>query len=69
MRDGNLESAARHLEKAGDSPEATYARGVLEGIKGNFSSARALFERAASRGVKEAGAAIDNLTAIEENDR
>ena len=30
MRDGNLESAARHLEKAGDSPEATYASGIAD---------------------------------------
>ncbi|MDE7115365.1 MAG: DUF3868 domain-containing protein [Muribaculaceae bacterium] len=69
MRAGNLELAERYLDKAGDSPEATYARGVLQGIKGNYSAARALFEKAASGGVKEAGAAIDNLTAIEENDR
>lgn len=65
MQNGNLEQAERHLRKAGESPESTYAKGVLEGLKGNYTSARELFERAATQGVKEAEAAIDNITAIE----
>ncbi len=69
MKRGDLEQAAFYLDKAGDSPEATYARGVYQGFKENYGAAKALLERASMMGVKEAGAAIDNIIAIEENSK
>lgn len=65
MRQGRLEKAGAYLLKAGDSPEATYARGVFEGLKGNYNGAKALLQKAYGLGVKQAGAAIDALIAIE----
>ena len=65
MRQGRLEKAGAYLLKAGDSPEATYARGVCEGLKGNYNGAKALLQKAYGLGVKQAGAAIDALIAIE----
>ena len=47
-----LDKAERYLAKAGDSPEATYARGVLAGLNQKYSKAKALFEMAAEGAVK-----------------
>lgn len=48
----DLDKAERYLAKAGDSPEATYARGVLDGLNQKYSKAKALFEKAAEGAVK-----------------
>ena len=51
---GNLNAAARYLAKAGGSPEAVHARGVLAMLKGEHEAARAYFREAAAAGVPEA---------------
>ena len=53
MQRGDLVGAARYLDRAGESPEATYARGVLAGLNKDFTTAIALIERAVAEGVRD----------------
>lgn len=57
----DTESAARYLEKAGDTPQATYARGVLATLKGDYKNAVSLLRKAQNEGVKEAATSADFL--------
>ena len=49
---GDLVYAERYLEKAGNSPEATYARGVLKGMQGDYLEAVRLIEQARESGLQ-----------------
>lgn len=53
MMRSDLVSAERYLTKAGDSPKAVYARGVLAGLKGDFNTATNLVEKAISMGMPD----------------
>lgn len=57
--------ALRHLEKAGDRPEAIYARGLTAAFNGELKEARELLTRAKGLGVAQAEAALQSLEAIE----
>lgn len=46
MSRGDLASAGRYLSKAGNSPEASYARGVYDALNKNYESAIANFNKA-----------------------
>lgn len=61
MQRGDLIGAARYLERAGDSPEATYARGVLAALNGDYAKALELVEQAVSRGVTDDQNILDHL--------
>lgn len=61
LRAGELSRAAALLEKAGDSPEAMNARGVLAARQGNFDEAASWFRKAGS--LPEA---VKNLQMLEE---
>ena len=64
MTVGNLSAAERYLTKAGDSPAASYTRGILEGLRGNYSAAAGLLDAARAGGVPEAAGVLDNVRAI-----
>lgn len=64
---GDYTSARKYLDKAGDSPEAVHARGVLYMIDGDLEAARPLLEKAEAAGVKEAGANLKELQKKQEN--
>ncbi|MDE6338225.1 MAG: DUF3868 domain-containing protein [Muribaculaceae bacterium] len=66
MQAGNFSKAETYLKKAGNSPQATYARGLLEALKGDYKLAKAALEIAETGGVSEAAEAIDQIRAIEE---
>ena len=51
---GDYEAAARYLAKAGNTPYAAHARGVIAMKQGNDDEARRQFNIAAQGGVKEA---------------
>ncbi len=51
---GDYAEAGRHLAKAGDTPYAAHARGVIAMKQGNDADAAAYFRKAAAGGVKEA---------------
>lgn len=60
MRRGDLAGAERYLAKAGDTPEATYARGALAIRKKDYDTARRCLEQAKPH-VGQAAATLDEL--------
>jgi len=61
MRRGDNFDAARYLAKAGDSPEAVYARGALAVRMEDFDTARRYLREAESLGVEQAGKTLEQL--------
>lgn len=61
MRRGDLKVANRYLAKAGDAPEALYARGICAALADDGAAARTLFEQAADAGLDKAREAIRQL--------
>ena len=57
----DLDAARTYLAKAGNSPEAIHARGVLNLLEGNLDEAGKLLEQAKAAGVKGAAANLDEL--------
>ena len=50
----DLESAEKYLGKAGQGPEAVYARGLLAALKGDYATAEQYVTEAGEQGVAEA---------------
>ena len=65
MQSGNLEAAAKYIDKAGDSAQALYARGIYAALMRDFDAARPLLEQAAAAGITQASDALDQITAVE----
>lgn len=61
---GNDLKAMSHLYRAGDTPEANFARGVVTARRGDYVEALRLFEIAKAGGVAKAQDYIDNINAI-----
>ncbi len=61
MRRGDLIGAKRYLAKAGDSPEAIYARGALAIRQKDYDSARRYLNEAKSLGLEQAGITLEQL--------
>lgn len=66
MNRGNLKAAGMYLERAGDSPEADYARAVLMCLNGNYDEAEPLLKRAEAAGVAGAAEALQELKNIKD---
>lgn len=56
-----LDRAEAYLAKAGDAPQAVYARGILAAKRGDYDTAYRLFEQAAAAGVAETADAVAQL--------
>ncbi len=54
MSRGGLKSAERYLQKAGDSPQAIYARATLAALNKDFDTAGKMFEEAVRKGMPDA---------------
>ena len=61
MRRGDNVAAGRYLAKAGDSPEAVYARGALAIRNEDYDTARRYLEQAKRLGVKQAETTLEQL--------
>lgn len=61
LKRGLLDQAAGYLAKAGDTPQAVHARGVLALLRGRLDEAQPLLERARREGIEEAAANLDIL--------
>jgi len=61
MRRGDNAAAANYLDKAGDSPQAVYARGALAIRMEDYDKARILLEKARSLGEKQAEVTLEQL--------
>ena len=64
MMDNDLQLARKYLLRAGASPEAEFARGVLNAREGRLADALAFFEIARKAGIEKANGYIDNINAI-----
>lgn len=61
MRRDDLTGAKRYLAKAGDSPEAVYARGALAIRQKDYDNARRYLNEAKSLGLEQAGITLEQL--------
>ncbi len=61
MRRGDNASAARYLARAGDTPEAVYARGALAVRMEDYETARSFIRQAEALGVAEATVTLESL--------
>ena len=61
LQKGDMASAEKHLEKAGNSAEALNARGALAVLKKDYQSARRLFLEAAAAGSEDAKANAERI--------
>ena len=61
MQRGDLNGAARYLDRAGDSAEAVYARGVLAALQGDFPRGLEMVERAVRAGVSDDTGILEHL--------
>lgn len=61
MYRGDLSAAEEYLTKAGDSPEAVYARGALAIRKGEYDIARGYMAQAKALGLKQAEKTLHEL--------
>lgn len=64
MRKGDQDAARKYLNKAGDTAESTYARGVLAVLERDFGAAVQYFEIARNMGLEKAA---ETLKEMEEN--
>ena len=64
LQAGDLDRTARYLERAGDSPEASYARGILAAKRGDYAAALPLLDSAAAAGIVKAAEAKAQLEEI-----
>jgi tetratricopeptide (TPR) repeat protein len=61
IRRGDYEKATEYLNKAGDSAEANYTRGVVAYLTGDTDSAKPLLHSAAAAGVTAADLLLDQI--------
>lgn len=61
IRRDDYAAAQRHLQKAGDSAEADYARGALAFRMEDYDKAREYMTMAGSKGLQQAGEVLDQL--------
>ncbi|MDE7508569.1 MAG: tetratricopeptide repeat protein, partial [Muribaculaceae bacterium] len=64
MNRGNYAEAERYLGRAGDSPEAEYARGILALKTGDLDKAEELLRNARRAGIPEAQGALDEISRL-----
>ena len=65
MQRGDMTLAERYLNKADDSAEVFYARGVLAGLQGDYEEAIDLMQRAADHGCQEARSEMQQLKELQ----
>lgn len=63
LRRDDFNAARRYLAKAGNSPEATYARGALAIREGRIDEGKELMQQAADAGIAQANDVLEQLAA------
>ncbi|MDE6611681.1 MAG: DUF3868 domain-containing protein [Muribaculaceae bacterium] len=64
---GEYDRAQSHLLKAGNTPQADFARGVLAARRGDYAEAIERFTKARQGGVEKAEAYLENIAAIKDH--
>ena len=66
MSRGDYAAAEGYLAKAGDSPEATHARGALALMQGDYDRAQQLLESSLAAGIARSRGLLDQIGALRE---
>lgn len=66
MQRGDIANAGKYLAKAGDTPQATHARGILALIKGDYDNAEALLSKSLSQGIGKSKGLLDQIDRLRE---
>ena len=66
MARGDMKSAEKYLSKAGESPEAVYARGMFKGLQGDYRGALELVKSSAEAGLEGTEAMQTNIEEAQE---
>lgn len=66
MSRGDYAAAEGYLAKAGDSPEATHARGALALMQGDYDRAQQLLESSLAAGITRSRGLLDQIDALRE---
>lgn len=72
LAEGKYKDARKYLEKAGDSAEADYARGLYSMAVGDYDKAEAILKEARSNGITEAAQMLEQCAKLKnyhENNR
>ena len=64
MSRNDMRSAEKYLQKAGDSAEATYARGVFAAMQGDYAAAKALVKQAQAEGLSDTAGVLQHLDEV-----
>ena len=64
MSRNDLRSAEKYLQKAGNSAEATYARGVYAAMQGDYAAAKALIKQAQTEGLSDTAGVLQHLDEV-----
>lgn len=67
LMDGDYDKAQSHLLKAGNTPQADFARGVLAARRGDYNEAAERFTKAQEGGVAKAADYLANIAAIKDH--
>ena len=67
LMDGDYDKAQSHLLKAGNTPQADFARGVLAARRGDYNEAVERFTKAKDGGVTKAADYLTNIAAIKDH--
>ena len=68
MLRGDTKEAARYLSRAGETPEAVYARGLLAAMQGDYAGAEAML-RSVAEVLPQAEEALQQIGEITDSDR
>ena len=61
MQKGDLKNAEHYLRKAGESPEALYARGAYAMLTEEYETAAGYLQETEKAGIRETGEALEQL--------
>lgn len=61
---GDITGASRHLEKAGNGPDADFARGILDASAGRYDNAISNIDKAKTRGHAKAAEALAEIARV-----
>lgn len=64
MQRGDMVKAARYLEKAGDTAQADYARGVYQALRGNYAQAIDYIQKAGDAGMTDTQEILDHIKEV-----
>ena len=69
MQKRDMDAAKRYLSRAGNSPEATYARGAYSAMVEDYDTARTLLKQAEAAGIAQAAVTLKEIETFVANNK